>query len=456
MLNKVGSIAVPVSFTAVLLTLGACSGASVSVHNPPMTVTLEQDHPPAEELSTRTFTSPDSVQLGYTYHRPDGNRFVEGTGSLPEIGPSEIQVGFIPIWVVGAPVQSGSIWVAVSAKGEVEGILVEGGVVSHIPVDSGNYPAGSPPLVVVDGPAVSLVSAPEENASELTHPVLIQQNAGMAWIDKRGRLNLTADEKLITLEVQALPDARLIQDDQGRLLVLSDPSELYDHAVLGDGIEARGVTLIETTPEFRIVRRISVPVGLVIEGMMPLWVDLNNDGTREIVLTASDRSLGARLMVYTEQGQLIAESEPIGQGYRWRHQIGVASASEGGPAEVISVRTPHIGGLLEYFRLIDDRLELVATLEGVSSHVIGTRNLDLALSGDFDGDGLVETLLPDSEHRSLLAAQRTQGGVYVDWRLQLDDTISSNLAAVTDGRGRISIAVGLQNGSLWVWSPQVN
>jgi hypothetical protein len=441
-----------VLFMTVLLTLSACSGALKTEQGPPLTVTLDQARPTGQ-LSTRTFAIPDTVRFGYTYHRPDGNRFVEGAGSLPEIVPLEIQIEFIPIWVVGVPIQSGSVWVAVSAEGEVKAILVEAGSARNFPVDIEEIPAGKPPLVRLDGQSVSVLVSPDEFESNLTHPVVIQHNMAMAWIDERGDLKLQSDEKILTLEVQALPDARLIQDDQGRLLFLSDPSMIYDHAVLGDGIEARGVTLVETTPEFRIVKQISVPSGLVIEGIMPLWADLNGDGTREIIVTGNDRNLGARLMVYSEAGQLIAESEPIGKGYRWRHQIGVTSPLPGEPVEVISVRTPHIGGLLEHFRLIGDRLELVATLEGVTSHVIGTRNLDLALNGDFDGDGFVETLLPDNERRSLLAAQRSETGVSADWRLQLAGTISSNLAAVTNYRGQISIAVGLDNSSLWIWSP---
>jgi hypothetical protein len=157
-------------------------------------------------------------------------------------------------------------------------------------------------------------------------------------------------------------------------------------------------------------------------------------------------------LVYSEDGVLIAESDPIGRGYRWLHQLAVASPEVGNPKEIIGVRTPHIGGALEYFQLRGSRLELVASVEGVTSHVLGTRNLDLALVGDFDGDGRSEVLLPDTERQDLLAVERTDDGAAVEWTLQLPDIISSNLAAVSGDDGRISLAVGLQNRTLWIWT----
>jgi hypothetical protein len=155
--------------------------------------------------------------------------------------------------------------------------------------------------------------------------------------------------------------------------------------------------------------------------------------------------------VYSESGDLIAESDPIGQGYRWRHQIAVARPTAGSEKEIISVRTPHIGGTLEYFQLRQDRLEIVASIDGVASHVINTRDLDLALVGDFDGDGSSEVLLPDTARTDLLAVSRMDDGAVIDWALPLPDMISSNLAAVTDGDGSITLGVGLENESLWIW-----
>ena len=452
--DRIGRGIKTVTIVVFSLFLSACTqGADLQPGPTPLVVPLDPEDSAAANENLATLDSPDAIRYGYTYHSPDGNRFVHGAGSLPEITPIEIEVGFTPVWVVGVPTGAGSLWVTVSSRGEVLALLVAGGQARQVSIDKDHYASGQPPLLGVNRQIVALIGAAEGNGSLLSHPVVIHDRDAIAWIDPRGRLQLQTEEGSSILEVQALADARILQDERGRLLFLSGPDETYDHGVLGDSIEAVGITLVETNPEFRIAKRITVPEGLVIEGIMPLWHDLDGDGVREIIVTASDRSSGARLLVYSETGLLIAESEAIGQGYRWRHQIAVVSPAPGEPPEVVSVRTPHIGGILEYFRLSSDRLERVATAQGVTSHVIGTRNLDLALSGDFDGDGVVEVLLPDDNRRQLVAVQRSQSGAAIEWSLPLAGTLSTNLAATTDDRGQISVAAGLENGTLWIWSP---
>jgi hypothetical protein len=375
-----------------------------------------------------------------------------GYGSLPDLVPIQIQVGFTPIWLVAASMEDGTVWAATSEQGEVSAYLVQSAEIRKLPLEVGDYAPGQPPLLQVGPEGISLVSVRDQENSVTNHPVRIISSEGLAWVDIQGQLHLQTVSEHLLLEVDALPDGRILQDELGRLLLLTGPTDRYDHGVLGDGLEAAGVTLVETTPEFRIVKRLEIPESLVIEGIMALWDDLNDDGEREIIVTASDRNTGARILVYSERGELLAESDPIGQGYRWRHQIAVTDSFEKNMNEIVSVRTPHIGGLLEYFRLQGNKLEVAATLEGVTSHVIGTRNLDLALVGDFDGDGTLETLLPDNDRELLVAVERTVDGAKLDWTLSLEGTLSSNLAAVTDDEGRISVGVGLSDGSVLVWS----
>lgn len=444
------------ALTSFLVFSLATAGACVPTHEQDRGTAAARAISPTRAPSTQTVAHElfqvQDLRLGYTYHSPDGNRLVQGSGSLPGVRPLKVELGFAPAWIAALALDSGSIWAAVSAEGDAGALFVQGETVQAVPIEAESYIAGAPPLMRVDSAGVSIVSAPGSSASSSTHPVILNAAGSIAWIDQDGSLDLRHQDEVHQLNVNALPDARILQDGRGRLLLLSDPTESYDHGVLGDGIEARSIVLIETAPEVRITERIFVPDGLVIEGIMPLWVDLDSDGEREIIITVSDRSVGARLQVYSEMGGLIAESQAIGQGYRWRHQIAVASMSTGTTQEIISVRTPHIGGILEYFQLTGDRVELTATVTGVTSHVIGTRNLDLALVGDFDGDQVVETLLPNDELNHLVAVERTAQGAQVEWSLPLGAKMSSNLAAVTDSQGRISVGSGLTDGSLLIWS----
>ena len=45
--------------------------------------------------------------------------------------------------------------------------------------------------------------------------------------------------------------------------------------------------------------------------------------------------------------------------------------------------------MVEFFQLENNELRIVAQVPGYTSHIIGSRNLDMALAGDFDGDGVV-------------------------------------------------------------------
>jgi hypothetical protein len=109
----------------------------------------------------------------------------------------------------------------------------------------------------------------------------------------------------------------------------------------------------------------------------------------------------------------------------------------------------------EFYRLDGGKLELVASLPGgYSSHVNGTRNLDMASAGDFDGDGTVELLVPSRDRQSLVALHRTEGGVVEAWQLLLGSPLATNLAGVEiqDGpENKIGLGVVTTAGELLVW-----
>lgn len=221
--------------------------------------------------------------------------------------------------------------------------------------------------------------------------------------------------------------------------------------MLGDDIEATVISLVETKPKPQLVTTISITAGQVIEGIAPIWVDLNGDEERDIVVTLSDAGRGAQLVVFDDEGEMIAASEPIGQGFRWRHQIAVASFGPEGEMEVADVLTPHLGGVVEFFQVEGDSLEIQAQIEGYTSHLLGSRNLDMAAAGDFDGDGMIELLLPNQALSELGAIQRLDGDAIVDWVLPLDGQLNTNVGATTLDDGSILVGIGRSDGVLRVW-----
>ena len=391
--------------------------------------------------------------FGYTYHRPDGNRLVSGVGSIQDEVPLDIPLGGKPIWLVAAPAESGSIWAAVLEDGRVEAYLVSGEDVAKVRITPDHLPPGMPPLLVVAGNHPRLVVGPSDSAS-LTHPVMLaNQPQTMAYIAKNGDLVIRTNEEIARLPVNGLPDARLLVDERDRLLLLTDPTTRYDHGVLGDAVEAGSITLIETLPELKVLQKIIIEPPAVIEAIAPIWTDFNGDSRREIIVTRSDINQGAQIVVFLEDGTELAAGPTIGRGYRWRNQLAVAPTAPDGELELVDVLTPHIGGVVEFFQLIDGGLEITSQLAGFTSHVIGTRNLDMGLAGDFDGDGIVEVLLPTQERTQLGAVRHTAGGALLVWFLPANGTISTNLAAVTHSDGSISLGIGTEEAKLRIWGP---
>jgi hypothetical protein len=124
-----------------------------------------------------------------------------------------------------------------------------------------------------------------------------------------------------------------------------------------------------------------------------------------------------------------------------------------GQSELAVIRTPHIGGVVEFYWMEGDRLNIVAEIPGYSPHTIGSRNLDNALAGDFDGDGAIELLLPDQTHTWLETIRRTGQGAEVIWSLPVDGAHTTNLAAVELSSGLIVIGASNEKNILRIWLP---
>ncbi|MFB6173378.1 MAG: hypothetical protein ABEI39_01920 [Halobacteriales archaeon] len=389
--------------------------------------------------------APEGRSVGYTHHRPDGNRLVEGTGSLPAADPVDTGLGFEPAWLVAAPLQSGSLWVAVGPEGRVRGLRAGEDGVEGVAVTPDRLPPGVPPLLVVEGGDARLLASPLDDPAPATHPVPLGDGR-LAALSAGGDLVLHDGGVRDRLPVDAPPDARILVDGD-RLVVLSDATDRYTHGALGDRIEAGGVAVVGVGDGLSLRTRIRTPGEAVIEGIAPILAGLGA-GTG-IVVTETDADRGAREVVYGVDGGRLAAGPAIGTGFRWRHQVAVAPFA-GGEPELAAVRTPHIGGVAEFYRRRGDRLGIVATAAGYASHAYESRNLDGGLAGDFDGDGRLELLVPDTERTRLVGLRREGGTVSAAWERPVGGRMAGNLAAASHGDG-VAVGVGRADGTVRLW-----
>lgn len=259
-----------------------------------------------------------------------------------------------------------------------------------------------------------------------------------------------------TLPLNALPDARLVVSSAGHLALYTDATnQRYVHGVLGDDLEAASLTILGLEDgRLQILNQIQLTGESVFEGQNPIWADVDLDGNDELITTVSDSQGGAQLRIYRADASVLAQSDPIGQGGRWRHQIAWGAFGEDGEVGLVEVMTPHIGGILGFYQIVGAQLVKTAEIRGYTSHVIGSRNLDMALAGDFDGDGRLEIVLPTQDLTRLVGLQ-IEGETWAErWSFDLGGKLSSNSLAFVDENTRLGVAVGTDAGELRIWRSQ--
>lgn len=439
------------------LSFSACATTPVEI---PSTAAVSQlsetrDSPTALPDRSEVISFDGGTYLGLTYQQPDGSRQVDGQGSIEEAKALRVPLGGEAEWLVAVPAREGSLWTAVLGDGRVVNVLVREGSAEVLDLGWGPLPPATPPLVLVYDRQARLVGPPSAEASVLSHPVLLDPASDrLVFIDNSGDLVLMENgAELDRLEARALPDARLLVDERFRVLFLSDPADRYDHGVLGDSLEATSIMLVETDPALKVITRIEIPAPAVVEGIAPLWIDLDGDGGREILVTLSDYDQGARLALFDENGEKLAEGPPAGQAYRWRHQLAALPLNAGPEMAVFDVLRPHLDALLEVYTWRGEYLTVMESIPGYPSHSIGSRNLDQALAGDFDGDGVVELVVPGRDRDTLAGIYYESGALGQAWSIPLGGELRSNLAGVTLPDGSLLLGAGVGE-ELVVWEQE--
>ena len=188
-----------------------------------------------------------------------------------------------------------------------------------------------------------------------------------------------------------MPDARPIQLDldaplasalDGHIVVFAGPdSQRYRHAILGDAIEATRLIYLERH-SLKVIRAITLDGPYVFEDIAPRALDVPGKLARRVaLLTLRSGPNGAQLALLQASAtnantiDIVALGDPIGTANRW-----IAPMTNG--EQILAVHTPHIGGVLHNYQLVQDqsgtKLKGTRLHTDLSNHIIGARETDLS------------------------------------------------------------------------------
>ena len=224
---------------------------------------------------------------------------------------------------------------------------------------------------------------------------------------------------------------------------LGQPVRRYGHGVLGDRIEAG--TLYARLANGRVIGH-RLDSRSVFEDLTVRLADLNGNGQDELVVVQSNLEKGSALAVLGLRAgrlQAIARTPWIGTPNRWLNPAGIADYNGDGVTEIALVRTPHIGGTLQFWQLAGGELIAKGEQYGFSNHRIGSRIQDLSATLDWDGDGIVDLLLPEIGRRSLAVVTLSGGTARILTTLPVPAEVRGPL---TLDAARRAVLVPLENG----------
>jgi hypothetical protein len=230
---------------------------------------------------------------------------------------------------------------------------------------------------------------------------------------------------------------------------LAEPTTRYDHAILGDATEAGALVIEKRDGKRQIVR---LGADAVFEDRQPRLADLDGDGHDKIVVVKSYLKRGSSLAVVGERNgkyDIVAETPPIGQPHAWLNPAGIGDFNGDGKTDIALVRMPHVLGILELWTWRDGRLRKTAELADAANHVAGTRAQNMSAVADFDGNGIVDLVIPSLDRSRLRMISFTPAPHEIA-SVALPETAVTNIGLVASERGPPAIAVGLADGSLVV------
>ncbi len=256
----------------------------------------------------------------------------------------------------------------------------------------------------------------------------------------------------------ALPDGLVATHNSGLRAWLTEPTDRYRHAVLGDGIEAGGMTVAHPDGAHLSM---SLPTDSVFEDRYPRFADMDDDGAPEILAVRAYQQAGGALVLIapgdpSTPPKIVAEGPAIGTPNRWMNPAGSGDIDGDRRMEALVVITPHIGGTLTAYEWRGGALVVDHELFGFSNHAIGARELALSAVADLDGDGISEVIVPDIDRSDMTVVSFAGADPAVVARISPPGGVAHRVVVSDlDGDGRPEVTFGTGDRSVMVWKPQL-
>lgn len=228
----------------------------------------------------------------------------------------------------------------------------------------------------------------------------------------------------------------------------SEPTTRYAHAVLGDGIEAGALKVKNNRGETYTFR---LPNTEVFEDIAPRLADLDGDGRTEVITILSSRTGGASIAVFNLNGNAfikVAQTPHIGRPNRWLNIAEIDHFGGNRRPDIAAVITPHLAGVLQFYRFRGGRLVLLAQAQGFSNHFIGSNELRLSASADFNQDHIPDLAIPSLSRRELVIIGTRNGQLDVLNRVALPGRINRAIGT-RETNGLLEYLVGLDDGKIY-------
>ncbi len=416
-----------------------------------MPLTAQESTPESDTVTNMRF-------YHYTYHQQTGNRIIEGQGTFPDVTISDIQFPATPQWIIGANQDVTAPLIAnVFAVHLADNTIRLWDVdAQQLSDDAWSQPVEQSFVLYPWRGGWTSLNSQRDNLSHPTDVGYYDYRPVVAEVTNTGRFQLAGGLD-IGLDLNIQPDARIVQSDDGRIAVYANATnQRYVHGIMGDDLEGSSLIVLRINQDqLEIIEQIDLEGDAVYEGLSPIWADVNEDGVQDLITTVSDSQTGSRIRVYlfTENGIQTVDGQAIGQANRWQHQLAWGAFGANGEMQLVDVLTPHIGGVVRFYQFDGTQLLIQTQLTGYTSHVIGSRNFDMAVAGDFDGDGQLEIALPSQDRQRIAGIRNGANGAVVAWELELDGTLITNLAALNTPTG-LALAVGRDDGTVRIWQSQ--